>query len=61
MQTRSSMTASLKHRLALLAENLRKQADAMPPGPGREELIDRAQRIESAARTDGWLSRGRPK
>jgi hypothetical protein len=46
----------LKDRLAQQAENLRKQAEGMPAGIRRDELVAKARRAERAARVDEWLS-----
>jgi hypothetical protein len=47
---------TLKDRLAQQAENLRKQAEGMPAGIRRDELVAKARRAERAARVDEWLS-----
>jgi hypothetical protein len=46
----------LKDRLIQEAENLRKQAEGMPPGIRRDELIAKARQAETAARIDEWLA-----
>jgi hypothetical protein len=46
----------LDERLAHEAERLRQQAQAMPFGPDREELLRRARQAETAAHVDQWLS-----
>jgi len=47
---------TLKDRLAQQAENLRKQAEGMPAGIRRDELVAKARQAERAARVDEWLS-----
>jgi hypothetical protein len=47
---------TLKDRLAQKAEHLRKQAEGMPAGIRRDELVAKARQAERAARVDEWLS-----
>jgi hypothetical protein len=47
---------TLKVRLAQQAENLRKQAEGMPAGIRRDELVAKARQAERVARVDEWLS-----
>jgi hypothetical protein len=37
------------------AANLRRQADGMPPGIRREELLRKAGQAETAAQVNAWL------
>ena len=37
------------------AANLRRQADGMPPGIRREELVRKARQAETAAQVNTWL------
>jgi hypothetical protein len=53
---REKQTTSLKHRLTQEAENLRRQANEMPPGVRRDELLRRARQAETASRVDEWLA-----
>jgi hypothetical protein len=41
-------------RLAVFAEDRRKEAHATPPGPERNDLLQRASRAEDAAQVDDW-------
>jgi hypothetical protein len=43
-------------RLSHEAEHLREQAEAMPPGNEREELLRKARQAETASHINEWLS-----
>jgi hypothetical protein len=47
---------TLEDRLVEEARRLRTEAARLPPGPGREEALDKARQIETAARLSSWLS-----
>jgi len=49
-------TTSLKERLAKEATQLRKQAQATPPGFERELLVRKARRAEAASHMIEWLT-----
>jgi hypothetical protein len=49
-------TAPLKERLASWADEIRQQAEQLPPGPEREALLKKAGQAEMAARMDDWAS-----
>jgi hypothetical protein len=53
---RFKQVTSLKDRLIQEAENLRRQAQEIPPGVLRDELLRKARQAEIAARVDDWLS-----
>jgi hypothetical protein len=53
---RFKQVTSLKDRLIQEAESLRKQAQEMPPGIRRDELLRKARQAETAARVDDWLA-----
>jgi hypothetical protein len=53
---RFKQVTSLKDRLIQEAESLRKQAQEMPPGAPRDELLRKALQAETAARVDDWLA-----
>jgi hypothetical protein len=53
---RFKQVTSLKDRLIQEAESLRKQAQEMPPGIRRDELLMKAREAEAAARIDDWLA-----
>jgi hypothetical protein len=56
MSTRDKRTTSLKDHLIQDAENLRRQAQQMPPGVRQDELLRKARQAETAAGVDDWLS-----
>jgi hypothetical protein len=47
---------SFKESLAQEAARLRKQAQELPPGVRRDELLRKASQAETASRLDEWLS-----
>nr|WP_298108557.1 hypothetical protein [Bradyrhizobium sp.] len=49
-------TNSLKERLASFAQNVRRQASHLPPGPEREQMLRRARRADTAAHLDEWVN-----
>ena len=53
---RVKQTATLEDRLVQEAGRLRAEAARLPPGPGREEALDKARQAETAARLSDWLS-----
>jgi hypothetical protein len=53
---RFKQITSLKDRLNQEAESLRKQAQEMPAGVRRDELLRKARQAELAARVDDWLA-----
>ena len=48
--------ATLEERLAQEAQSLREQAEALPPGRDRENLLRRARQAETASHMSEWLS-----
>lgn len=52
---RFSQTSPLDQRLAQEAQNLRKQADGMPAGIPREDLLRKARQTETVAHMNEWL------
>jgi hypothetical protein len=48
--------SSLSDRLIQQAQNLRQQADGMPAGVRRDELLKKARQAETSANADEWLS-----
>ena len=48
--------ANLEERLALEAQVLKEQAEALPPGRDREMLLRRARQTETASHITEWLS-----
>jgi hypothetical protein len=47
---------TLEYRLTTEAANLRKQAEGLPPGVRREELMRKARQAETASHMNEWLS-----
>jgi hypothetical protein len=43
-------------RLAKEAERFRQEAETMPPGQERDDLLRKARQAETAAHIDEWLS-----
>ncbi len=46
---------SFEGRLAEQAVNLKTQADSLPPGPQRDELLRKLRQIDIAAHINEWL------
>ena len=55
LQRRPFNQTALEDRLEEEAANLRRQADGMPPGIRREELLRKADQAETAAQVSAWL------
>nr|WP_298255795.1 hypothetical protein [Bradyrhizobium sp.] len=53
---RFKQTTPLKERLMAFAEEVRGQASSLPPGPEREDLLQRASRADTAAHIDEWVN-----
>ncbi|MCW2195000.1 hypothetical protein AB7M45_007771 [Bradyrhizobium elkanii] len=51
---RFKQTTSLKDRLISWAEDVRKKADRLAPGPEKEDLLKRARIADTAAHLDDW-------
>jgi hypothetical protein len=47
---------TLEYRLTTEAANLRRQAEGLPPGVRREELMRKANQAETASHMSEWLS-----
>jgi hypothetical protein len=39
-----------------MAEKCAREADRMPPGPGRDELLRKIKLFESYAKIDNWIA-----
>jgi hypothetical protein len=50
---RFKQTVSLADRLSAFAEEARKRASSLPPGPAREELTKKLRQAETALQFDG--------
>jgi hypothetical protein len=46
----------LPHRLNAFAENARDQANKLPPGPAREELLKKARQVDTASHLEDWAN-----
>jgi hypothetical protein len=53
---RFKQVISLKERLVQQAQNLRRQAEEMPDGIQRADLLKKARQAEMTAHVDDWLS-----
>jgi hypothetical protein len=51
---RVKQTEPLKERLASFANDVRKEAERLPPGPERDNLLMRARRAETASHIEEW-------
>jgi hypothetical protein len=47
--------ASFEDRLAYEAHRFKEQAQALPPGPQRDDLLRKARQAETAAHINKWL------
>jgi hypothetical protein len=47
---------TLEYRLTTEAANLRRQAEGLPPGVRREELLRKASQAETASHMSEWLN-----
>jgi hypothetical protein len=56
MRRRFQQLETLEFRLATEAANLRKQAEGLPPGIRREELMRKAAQADTASQMSEWLS-----
>jgi hypothetical protein len=55
-RNRNRPLLSLQERLKHFAEDARKTAKELPPGPQRERLIHKALSNDAAAKIERWLS-----
>jgi hypothetical protein len=55
-RSRVEHTQSLEERLTEEASRLRVEAEALPPGADRDELVRRARQAETASRRNQWLT-----
>jgi hypothetical protein len=49
-------SSTFEFRLEVEAINLRKQADGMPQGIRRDELLRKASQIDAASQVNKWLT-----
>jgi len=55
VRRRFDQTRSLEERLAEEAERLRKEAELLPPGRLREEVLRKARRADTGSHMSEWL------
>jgi hypothetical protein len=53
---RFKQTIPLKDRLTAWAKDVMAQAQTLPPGPERDELIKKARQADTAAHIDDWAN-----
>jgi hypothetical protein len=53
---RFKQTVSLKDRLLLFAQETRRKAENLPPGPARDQRLKKANQAETASEQDGWVA-----
>lgn len=53
---RFKQTAALQARLATWAEDIRAQAEQLPPGPERDALLKKASQADIACHLDDWVN-----
>jgi hypothetical protein len=56
LRRRVKQTKSLKDRLTSFAEEIRKKAAELRPGPERDALLKRARQAETASHIDEWAN-----
>jgi hypothetical protein len=56
LRRRFEQTQSLEARLSEEAKRLRAEAELLPPGAARDEIIRRARQAEIAVHIDEWLT-----
>ena len=47
---------TLKDRLAAWSSTVRAQAEQLPPGPEKEQLLKKARQADTAAHLDDWAN-----
>jgi hypothetical protein len=47
---------SLKERLASFAQDARRKASLLPPGPERDQMLRKARQADTAAHLDDWAN-----
>jgi len=53
---RLKQTVSLADRLARFAKEVGEKASSLPPGPARDELLNKVRQAETAIRLEGWTA-----
>jgi hypothetical protein len=55
-QRRFKQNISFHDRLATWANQVREQADSLPPGPERDALLKKASQADTAAHLEDWAN-----
>lgn len=55
MRHRSKQADPLEIRLAAEAQRLREEANALPPGAARDEMLRKARQAETGSQMSEWL------
>jgi hypothetical protein len=53
---RFKQSAAFKERLSAWAEDVRAEAEKLPPGIERDEMLKKVSRAETAAHLDDWAN-----
>jgi hypothetical protein len=56
MRHRPKQTLSLDGRPLQQSKQLKREADNLPPGSEREQLLKQARNADTAARINGWIT-----
>ena len=57
---RANKAASFRERLSAFAEDERKKASLLPPGPEREAVLIKIRQAETASNVDDWAHAAEP-
>ena len=55
MERQRSKPHSFEERLVAKKARLAHEAEALPPGPAKEKLLQKIEQIDQASRIDRWL------
>jgi hypothetical protein len=53
---RFKQSVGLKDRLYSFAKEMREKASRLPPGPKKEDALNRARQADTACRLDDWIN-----
>jgi hypothetical protein len=56
MRRRFKQTQSLQDRLRTFADDIRAEADKLPPGTEKDELLKKARHADTASHLDEWIN-----
>jgi hypothetical protein len=56
MQRRRLVSHSFEERLTAEKKRLEQQAERLPPGAAKDQLLQKIEQIETVSRIDKWLS-----